>query len=54
MAKYAAWGQFMLQTAYESMNSGGVPNTKAGWIRLGISLITALGMHLSSSTDGTK
>ncbi len=54
-AKLLGWGQFVLNTAGQvAASPGGLPHGPIGWISLGASLLTAVGIHASSNTDGTR
>jgi hypothetical protein len=53
LAKILGWGQFGLSVLGQVATSG-APHGAFGWLGLAGSLLTAVALHASSNTDGTK
>lgn len=52
-AKIFGWLQFILNLAGNVL-AGGLPHTAVGVVGLAGSLLTAVGVHAASNTDGSK
>lgn len=52
-AKIFGWLQFLL-TTFANVATGGIPHTVVGVATLAGSLLTAVGVHAASNTDGNK
>lgn len=53
LAKIFGWGQFGLQVVGTAVQQG-LPHGLFGWLGLVTSLLTAVGVHAASATDGVK
>lgn len=53
IAKIFGWGQFGLNTV-GTLIGNGLPHGAFGWLGILTSLLTAVGVHAASTTDGTK
>lgn len=52
-AKFGGWAQLVIVCLNEvlSQNGGVLPNTRAAWLRILVSLVIAMGVHLASDTS---
>ena len=52
-ARVLGWGQLIITVLNEALtaNNGVIPNTKAAWIKIAISLVTAWSLHTGAETS---
>jgi hypothetical protein len=53
IGKIMGWAQFALQF-FSGIGTQGLPHGFVGWSTLVGSLLTAIGVHAATKTDGTK